>query len=211
MRLQRREANNRNLDSVVNSALAPIQLTDSGELKGLYPTLLLLDGSQGVVLRSDAPSGVRPGKRPWSALALLQLLPRSGLLSCVSAVLQVKPTAWAGQSMAGWALGQGQRRRVRPRLSRSSPVSSRWPAERQLVMLSAVTVSARAWEPCLLHFLHSSIQPCTPSPHAASGAGTGARSCCPSPGGSWAVAAKMCLWACLWAAGLVVCLPGGGC
>lgn len=32
------------------------------ELKGLCPTLPLLDGSQGVVWRSDAPSGVRPGK-----------------------------------------------------------------------------------------------------------------------------------------------------
>lgn len=45
--------------------------------------------------------------------------------------------------MAGWALGQGQRRRVHPQLSRSSPVSPRWPAERQWVMPSAEMVSAR--------------------------------------------------------------------
>lgn len=37
---------------------------------------------------------------------------------------------------------------------------------------------------------------CTPSPHTASWAGTGATFWCRSPGGSRAVAAQMCLWAC---------------
>lgn len=44
--------------------------------------------------------------------------------------------------MAGWALAQGQRRRVHPQLSQSSPVSPRWPAEPLLVMPSARMVSA---------------------------------------------------------------------
>lgn len=77
-------------------------------------------------------------------MACCGLLLLSSHLSCASVVLQVKPTAWAGQSMAGWASGQGRRRRAHPRSSQSSPASLLSHAARQLATLSAVTVSAGA-------------------------------------------------------------------
>lgn len=55
---------------------------------------------------------------------------------------QVKPTAWAGQSTAGWASGQGRRKRARPRSSQSSPASLLSPAARRSATPSAVMVSA---------------------------------------------------------------------
>lgn len=111
-------------------------------------------------------------------MALLQLLAPLSPLSCVFAVLQVKPTAWAGQSMGGWASAPGHRRRAPPQLSPSSPVSPRWRVEHLLVMLSAEMVSAGLWDLCLPPYLpHPSMQPCPPSPHTARCLGAG------SPGG----------------------------
>lgn len=77
-------------------------------------------------------------------MACCGLLPPSSHLSCASVVLQVKPTAWAGQSTAGWASGQGRRRRARPRSSRSSPASLLSHAAHRSATPSAVTVSAGA-------------------------------------------------------------------
>lgn len=75
-------------------------------------------------------------------MACCRFLPSSSHLSCVSVMPQVKPTAWAGPSTAGWASGQGRRRRARPRSSRSSPASLPSHAAHRSATPSAVTVSA---------------------------------------------------------------------
>lgn len=86
---------------------------------------------------NDAP----PGGEGLSVVCC-GLLPPLRNLSCVSVLLQVKPTAWAGPSMAGWASERGRRRKAHPRSSRSSPASLPLHAVHRSATLSAVTVSA---------------------------------------------------------------------